>query len=70
MKRASSWGAVFDENFLRALATMGAIAIHQLPEAWLYPIVRLPLLQVGVGPPYSASVGVDSPTEVSMFSLS
>lgn len=26
-------GAVFDENFLMALATMGAIAIHQLPEA-------------------------------------
>jgi Cd2+/Zn2+-exporting ATPase len=26
-------GAVFDENFLMALATVGAIAIHQLPEA-------------------------------------
>lgn len=26
-------GAVFDENFLMALATIGAIAIHQLPEA-------------------------------------
>ncbi|HVJ49894.1 heavy metal translocating P-type ATPase [Desulfitobacterium sp.] len=26
-------GAVFDENFLMALATLGAIAIHQLPEA-------------------------------------
>lgn len=26
-------GSVFDENFLMALATIGAIAIHQLPEA-------------------------------------
>jgi Zn2+/Cd2+-exporting ATPase len=26
-------GAVFDENFLMALATIGAIAIHELPEA-------------------------------------
>lgn len=26
-------GAVFDENFLMALATIGALAIHQLPEA-------------------------------------
>ena len=26
-------GQVFDENFLMALATLGAIAIHQLPEA-------------------------------------
>lgn len=26
-------GAVFDENFLMALATIGAIVIHQLPEA-------------------------------------
>ncbi|MEA4900811.1 heavy metal translocating P-type ATPase [Desulfitobacterium sp.] len=26
-------GAVFDENFLMAIATIGAIAIHQLPEA-------------------------------------
>jgi len=26
-------GALFDENFLMSLATLGAIAIHQLPEA-------------------------------------
>lgn len=26
-------GAIFDENFLMAIATMGAIAIHELPEA-------------------------------------
>lgn len=26
-------GAIFDENFLMALATIGAIAIHELPEA-------------------------------------
>jgi hypothetical protein len=33
--------------------------------ALLYPIVRLPLLQVGVGPPYSASVTIVSGTIVS-----
>lgn len=31
--RNISRGAIFDENFLMALATIGAIAIHQLPEA-------------------------------------
>ena len=46
----------------------GRLCVHRTLEkghgriekrTYFYPVVRLPLLQVGVGPPYSASVGVD-----------